>query len=129
MASTSSILLSRSTENPSQSAFFRLKCLLNVVGCAKITGCILTQIGGVVYGGIGLRTDFLHIFEMFDDANMTSGMYPFLHIALLNDFGTFALCMSDSLFESAHISTASLSLSFEVYPQSVLWLLKSPITI
>ena len=114
MASTSSILLSRSAENPSQSAFYRLKRLLNVVGCATITGLTLTQIG---------RS---HTFEMFDDAIMRSVLYTFFHIALLNDFGSFALCMSDRLFDSVHISP---SLSVEVYPQSVLWLLKSPITI
>ena len=27
--------------------------------------------------GIGSRTDFSHIYEMFDDANMRSGLYPF----------------------------------------------------
>ena len=66
---------------------------------------------------------------MFDDANMRSGLYPFFRIALLNDFGSFAMCMSHRLFDSAHSSIASPSLSVEVYPQSVLWLLKSPITI
>ena len=45
--------------------------------------------------GIGSITDLSHIFEMFGDANMRSGLYPFFHIALLNDFGSFALCMSD----------------------------------
>ena len=59
---------------------------------------------------------------------MRSGLYPFFHIALLNDFGSFALGMSDNLFESAHCSTASPSLSVVVYLQRVLWLLKSPIT-
>ena len=58
---------------------------------------------------------------------MRSGLYPFFHIALLNDFGSFAVCMSDRLFDSAHSSTASLSLSVVVYPH--VWLLKSPITI
>ena len=64
--------------------------------------------------------------EMFDDANMRLGLYPFFHMALLIDFGSFALCMtvSDRLFDSAHSSTASPSLSVEVYPQSVLWLLE-----
>ena len=85
MASTSSILLSRSAENPSQSAFFRLKRLLNVVGCATITWFTLTG-------------------------------FTFFHIALLNDFVSFAL-----LLDSAHSSTAYPSLSVEVYPQSVLW--------
>ena len=47
----------------------------------------------------------------------------------MNDFGSLALCMSDRLFDSAHSSTASPSLSVEVYPQSVLWPLKSSITI
>ena len=58
---------------------------------------------------------------MFDDANMRSGLYPFFHIALLNDLGSFALCTSDRLFDSARSSTASPSLPVEVYPQSVLW--------
>ena len=53
--------------------------------------------------GMGPRTDFSHISEMFEDAKMRSLLYPFFHIALLNDFGSFALCMSDRLFESAHI--------------------------
>ena len=114
MASTSSILLSRSAENPSQFAFFRFKRLLNVVGCATITGFTLTQIGRCCVWGIGSRIDFSYIFEMFDDVNMRSGLYPFFHITLLNDFVTFVLCKSDRLFDSA---------------QTVLWLLKSPITI
>ena len=105
MASTSSIILSRSAENPSQSAFFRLKRLLNVVGCPTITGFTLTQIAQCCVWGIGSRTDFSPIFEMFDDANMRSGLYPFFHIALLNDFGSFTLCMNDGLFDSAHSST------------------------
>ena len=100
-----------------------------MVGCATITGFTLTLIGRCCVWEIGWRTDCSHIFEMFDDANMRSGLYPFFHIALLNDFGSFALCMSDRLCDSAHSSTASPSLSVEVYPQSVLWLLKSPITI
>ena len=82
-----------------------------------------------MWGRIGSRTDFSHIFEMFVDANMTSGLYPFFYIALLNDFGSFALCMSDRLFDSAHSYIAPPSLSVDVYPQSVLWLLKSSITI
>ena len=45
---------------------------------------------------------------------MMSWLYPFFHIALLNDFGSFALYMSDRLFDSAHSSTASPSLSVEV---------------
>ena len=49
-----------------------------------------------------------HISEMFEDTKMMSGLYPFFHIALLNDFGSFALWMCDNLFESAHCSTASL---------------------
>ena len=63
---------------------------------------------------------------MFEDTKMRSELYPFFHIALLNDFGSFALWMSENLFGSAHCSTASPSLSVVVYPQRVLWLLKSP---
>ena len=115
MASTSLILLSRSAENPSQSAFFRLRRLLNVVGCATITRVYTDTDWAVLCVGIGSRTYFSHIREMFDDANMRSWLYPFFHIALLNDFGSFALCMSDRLFDSGHSSTTSLSLSVEVY--------------
>ena len=70
--------------------------------------------------GVGSRTDFTHISEMFEDTKMRTGLYPFFHIALLNDFGRFTLCMSDMLFESAHCSTDSPSLFFVVQPQSVL---------
>ena len=89
-----------------------------MVGCVTITGFTLTQIGRCYAWGIESTTDFSHIFDMFADANMRSGLYPFIHIALLNYFCSFALCMSDRLFDSAHNSTA-LSLSVEVYPQCV----------
>ena len=56
---------------------------------------------------------------MFEDTKMRPGLHPLFHIALLNDFGSFALCMSDRLFESAHFSTDSLSLFVVVYPQNV----------
>ena len=78
--------------------------------------------------GMGSRTDFSHISEMFEDTKMISGLDPFFHIALLNDFDNFALCMSDRLFESTHCSTDSPSLFVVVYAQSVRRLLKSPIT-
>ena len=128
MTSTSSILLSNAAENPSQLPFFTLKRLLNVIGCTTITVFTRTLIEWCCVWVIGSRTDFSHIFEMFDDANMGSGLYPFFYISLFNAFGNFTLCMSDWLFDSAHRSTASLSLSVEVCLQSVLRLLKSPIT-
>ena len=56
--------------------------------------------------GIESRTDFSHISEMFEDTKKRSELYPFFHIAPLNDFGSFALWMSGNLFESAHCSTA-----------------------
>ena len=119
---------SKSVEKSSHLAFLRLKCLLNGVGCGTITGWTVTQIGRCCVRGIGSITDFSHISEMFEDTKMRYGLYPFFHIALLNDFASFALWMSGNLFESAHCSTASPSLSVVVYPQRVLWLLKSPIT-
>ena len=60
------------------------------------------------------------ISEILEDRKMRSRLYPLFHIALLNDFGSFALCMSDRLFESAHCSTDSPSLFVVVYAQSVL---------
>ena len=65
---------------------------------------------------------------MFEETKMRSGLYPFFHIAQLNDVGSFVLWISDNLFESAQCSTASPLVSVMVYPQRVLWLLKSPIT-
>ena len=64
-----------------------------------------------------------HTFDTYPKCLMRSGLYPFFHIALLSDFGSFALWMSDNLFESAHCSTAS-PLSVVVYPQRVLWLVE-----
>ena len=122
MAATNSV------ENLSQLAFFRLKCFLDVVGCGKITRFIATQIGRCCVRGMGSRTDFSHISELFDDTKMRSGLYPFFHIALLNGFDSLVLRMSDRRFESAHCSNDSPSLFVVVYPQSVLWLLKSHIT-
>ena len=77
----------------------------------------------------GIQNRFCsHISEMFEDTKMRSGLYPFFYIARLNYFGSFTLCMNGMLFESAHFSTYSPSLFVVVYPQSVLLLLKSPIT-
>ena len=70
--------------------------------------------------GMGSITDFSHISEMLETTKMRSGLYPFFHIALLNDFGGFALCMSDSQFVS-YCSTDYPSLFVVAYPQSVLW--------
>ena len=127
IGSTSSMVSSKSVEKASYLAFLMLKRLLNGVGCGTITGWTVTQIGRCCVRGIGTRTDFSHISEMFEDTKMRSGLYLFFHIALLNDFGSFALWMSDNLFEFAHCSTDSPSLSVVVYPQRVLWLLTSPI--
>ena len=89
---------SNSVENPSQLAFFMLKRILDVVGCGTITGFTVTHIGRCCVRGIGFRTDFSYISDMFEDTKMRSGLYPFFHISLLNYFGSFAFCMSDRLF-------------------------------
>ena len=117
---TFSITASNSVENPSQLAFFGLKRLLHVVGCGTITWFTVIHIGRCCVRGMGSRTDFSHISEMFEDTKMRSVLYPFFHIALLKDFGSFPLCISDRLFESAHCSTDSPLLFVVEYPQSVL---------
>ena len=76
----------------------------------------------------GIQNRFLTHIQNVEDTKMKSGLYPFFHIALLNDFGSYALCMSERMFEIAHCSTDSPSLFVVVYPQRVLWPLKSPIT-
>ena len=65
--------------------------------------------------GMGPRTDFSYIPEVFEDTKMRSGFYAFFHIALLNDFGSFALCMSDMPFGYAHFSTDSAPSLFVVH--------------
>ena len=52
-------------------------------------------------------TDILHMFAMLSDANMKYALYPFPHLALLNDTGNLALWMSVKSHESAQCSTAS----------------------
>ena len=97
MELTSSMAASNSVENPFQLAFFRLKRILNVVGCGTITGFTVTHIGPCCVRGMGSTTDFSHISEMFNDTKMRCGLYPFFHIALFNDYSSFALIMSDRL--------------------------------
>ena len=89
---------SNSVEKPSQLAFFRLKRFLDVVGYGPILWFTVTQIGQCCVRGIESRIDFSHISEMIEDTQMRSGLYPFFHNALLNDFGSFAFCMTDRLF-------------------------------
>ena len=55
---------------------------------------------------IGSLTNFSYMSEMLDDAKMRSGLYPSFHLALLNDFGSFALWISVKLYEFSHCSTA-----------------------
>ena len=88
---------SKSVEKSSHLAFLRLKCLLNGDGCGTITGWTVTQIGRCCVRGIGSRTDFSHISEMFEDTKMRSGLYPFFHIALLNE--SYYDVRLDSLFQ------------------------------
>ena len=88
---------SKSVEKSSNLAFLVLTRLLNGVCCGTITGWTVTHIWQCCVRGIGSRTDFSYIFEMFEDTKMRSGLYPFFHIALLHDFGCFALWMCDTL--------------------------------
>ena len=102
-------ILSICVEYPNQSAFLRLKRLLYGVGCGTITGFTETHIGRCWVWGTGSRIDFPHMFPMHVEANMRSGLYPFFHLALMNDFGSLASRISDRLLDSAHCSTASPS--------------------
>ena len=69
-------------EYPNQSAFLRLKRLLNGVDCG--TGFTVTCIGRC--WGIGSRIDFPHMFPMLVEEKMRSVLYPFFHLALLTDY-------------------------------------------
>ena len=73
---TYSMAVSNSVENPSQLVFFRLKCILDVVGCGTRTVFTVKYIGRCCVRRMGSRTDFSHIFEMFDDTKMRSGLFP-----------------------------------------------------
>ena len=115
MELTSSMVALNSVENRSQLVFLRLKHLLDMVNCDTVTGFTVTHIGRCYVCGMGSSTYFSHISQMFEDMKMRSGIYPFFHITLFNDFGSFALCMSNILFESTHFSVIIV-----VYPQHVL---------
>ena len=108
MELTSSMAASNSIENPSQLAFLQLKRLLDVVACDTITRFTVTYIGQCCVRGMGSRTEFLtHIRDVW--------RYKYAIRAV-------------SFFNIAHCSIDSPSLFVVVYPQSVLWLLKSPMT-
>ena len=66
-----------------------------------------------------IQNRLLTLSEMFEDTKMRSGLYPFFHIALLNDFGSFALWMSDNLFGSAHclLDRFSVAIRCSVSPE------------
>ena len=83
----------------------------------ELTSSIKFSWNPVPVSAMGSRTDFSHISEMFDDTKMRSRLYPFFHIARLNDFSSFPLYMSDWLFESANGSTDSTSLCCVVSPE------------
>ena len=79
--------------------------------------------------GRGSRTNFLLSEAMLWLTKAISGLYPRFQRPLLKDFGNFALCMRLSWLASAQASTASPSKLDSLYPQFVLLLLKSQITI
>ena len=107
--------------------FLQVEAFSKFAGCANVTGFTRTQIGRCCVCGIGYVADFSHMSAMLDDAKIMSGLYPFFHLALLIDFGSFALWICVKLHEFPHCSTAFPSLFVVAYPH-VVWLLKSTIT-
>ena len=69
-----------------------------MVGCGTITGFTVTHTA-MLCARHEIQNRLSHIYDMFEDTKMRSGLYFFFHIALLNDVSYFTLCMSDRLFE------------------------------
>ena len=73
--------------------FLRLKHHLNGVGCGILTVFFpsVTHIGRCWVWEIGSRIDISHMFPILIETKMRSGLYPFFHLTLFNDFKSFAL--------------------------------------
>ena len=61
-------------------------CVLNGVSCDTTTGFIVTQIVRGSEWGMEYMKYFSHMFALFSAVKMGSELYPFFHIAMLNDF-------------------------------------------
>ena len=68
-----------------------MKRPLNGGVCATISGSAGTQIVRCFVWEICSRTEFTHNMALLSDTKMRSGSYPLFHLALLNDFDSFAL--------------------------------------
>ena len=121
------IHISTDLEKPSQSAFFRLYLLLEGTSCGETEDFTLIAMDLCCVLEITCKTSFSHWWAILVDANDRSGLYPCIHLALLNDLGSVGWWMRVKLFASHHLSTRVPSSFVDLYPHSVLWLLKSPI--
>ena len=120
--------VSTSVEKAFELAFLKLKRRRKGVGVCVTAALIRTAIGRCWVGGIGSSTAVLLSDPMLLMTKERSGLYPRFQRLLLNEQGSFGSCIKLRWCASAHSSTRSPFSSVLLYPQVVLWLLKSPMT-
>ena len=112
----------------SQLAFLKLMRRRKGVGVCVTAALIRMAIVRCWVCGIGSRTYLLPIDAMLLLTKERSGLYPRFQRLLLNEQGSFGSCIKLKWCASDHSSTRSPFSSVLLYPQVVLWLLKSPMT-
>ena len=120
--------VSKSVEKSFQLAFLKLKRRRKGVGVGVTAALIRMAIGRCCVCGIGSSTALLLSDPMLLLTKERSGLYPRFQRLLLNEQGSFGSCIKLRWFASAHSSTISPFSSVMLYPQVMLWLLKSPMT-
>lgn len=118
-------IMSNSLANSFHLAVLKLKRRRKDVLCGLIVARIWQPIGRCWLLGIGSEA----IFDFGESlTKRISGLYRFLHRPVLKEGGNFLSWMRVSLLLSPQVSTASPFSSSISYSQTLLWLLKSPMT-
>ena len=118
--------VSKSVEKAFQSAFVKLNRRRKGIG---VTAALIRMaIVRCWVSGIGSSTALLLSDAMLLLTKERSGLYPRFQRLLLNEQGSFGSCIRLKWWASDHSSTRSPFSSVLLYPQVVLWLLKSPMT-
>ena len=120
--------VSKSVEKAFQLAFLKLKRRRKGVGVCVTTALKRMAIGRCWICGIGSSTALLLSNAMLLLTKEISGLYSRFQRLLLNEQGSFGSCIKLKWWASYYSSTRSPFSSLLLYPQVVLWLLKSPMT-
>ena len=120
--------VSKYVEKAFQLAFLKLKRRRKGVDVCVTVALIRMAIGRCWVCGVGSSTALLLSDPMLLLTKERSWLYPRFQRLLLNEQGSFGSCIKFRWCASAHSSTRSPFSSVLLYPQVVLWLLKSPMT-